>query len=423
MVAQLPHAAVSMDRPGRHVEARDRPGRTGRRDLLARLSRGFLAAGILTAAAPLRAFGEVFEPFWVQAHRFTELWSATGADARSFGPLPRWSYLKVVASGAGSRLHVWVPYTKNYAYVDASAVGPVGAPSAAALAQPPSSWVASRLPTVLWSRHDSRAVPLGQIGHGNAFELLAVAGPRLRVRDPRTDGELYLDAATVDRIDPPSGSPHAPDTWWGAIGSEEANIRSAPDPGGELRGEVEHRTPVTVRRWVAGQEVLPDQPTWAELDDDAYVYSPLLRPAPIIQPPAPPKGTPVAGRWIDANLTHQVAVAYEGVAPMFLARFSSGRPGWETSTGVFPIARRVANETMDSSSLLGIDAGRASYRLQDIKWTQYFTSDGQAIHHNYWRDPALIGVPSSHGCLGMLESDARWLWEWASIGTLLVIHY
>jgi hypothetical protein len=37
--------------------------------------------------------------------------------------------------------------------------------------------------------------------------------------------------------------------------------------------------------------------------------------------------------------------------------------------------------------------------------TQYFTNDGQAIHENFWRDPALFGIPSSHGCLG-IYSDA-----------------
>jgi lipoprotein-anchoring transpeptidase ErfK/SrfK len=117
-----------------------------------------------------------------------------------------------------------------------------------------------------------------------------------------------------------------------------------------------------------------------------------------------------------------VAVAYDGRTPVFRARYSSGRPSWETSSGRFPVIRRVEKETMDSATLLGMDADRANYRVEDIKWTQYFTDDGQAIHHNYWRDPALFGIPSSHGCLGMLESDAKWFWDWTTIGTPLVNH-
>lgn len=399
-----------------------RAPRVSRRRLLSRLARGLLAGGAILATGPSRALAQPFEPFWVQAHVFTELWSGPDRTALSFGIVPRWSYFTVVAPGPGARLYVWSPYSGNYAYVDASAVGPVGPPPAEALARPLSRWIANDLPTTLWSGRDQGAIPLGQIAKSTAFEILGLGESRLRVRDPRTDGHAYLDAAVVNRIDPPSGPLRPTGRWWGTVGAPEANVRAAAMAAADALGEVEKLTPVVVQGWVAGEEVLPDQPTWARLADDVFIYSPLLRPAPIEHPPTPPANAPRDGRWIDANLTHQVAVAYDGVEPVYLARFSSGRPGWETSTGVFRITRRVANETMDSSSLLGIDAARASYRIQGIKWTQYFTADGQAIHHNYWRDPDLFGIPSSHGCLGMLEPDARWFWDWASTGTPLVIH-
>ena len=77
---------------------------------------------------------------------------------------------------------------------------------------------------------------------------------------------------------------------------------------------------------------------------------------------------------------------------------------------------------LDSASLLGQDASRASYRIENIRWTQYFTNDGQAIHENFWRDPKLFGIPSSHGCLGLGADDARWFWEWAARGTPLSAH-
>lgn len=396
--------------------------RVNRRGLLGRLARGLLAGGVVLAAGPRRALAQSFEPYWVQAHAFTELWSGPDQTAQSFGPVPRWSYFTAVAPGVGGRLYVWSPYSGNYAYVDASVVGPVDPPPGEALARPPSRWIANDLLTTLWSGRDSSAVPLGRVAQATAFEILSVSESRLRVRDPRTGGHAYLDAAAVNGIDPPSGPLPLPDRWWGTVGAPEANVRAAAMAGADALGEVGERTPVVVQGWVAGEEVLPDQPTWAQLADGVFIYSPLLRPAPIERPPTPPANAPRGRRWIDANLTHQVAVAYDGVEPVYLARFSSGRPGWETSTGVFPITRRVANETMDSSTLLGRDAARASYRIQGIKWTQYFTADGQAIHHNYWRDPALFGMPASHGCLGMLEPDARWFWDWASIGTPLVIH-
>lgn len=391
-----------------------------RRALLTRFARALAGAGILATAGPARILAQVsLDPFWVQTHRSAELWSGPDAAAISFGVVPQWTYLEVVAPQAGPRLRVR-GRDGAAGYIEAAAVGPVGPPPEDATTA--EVWVANHLPTPLWSGPDGDGLPLGELDQWNPFELLAGAGPRLRARDPRTGGEVFLDPEAVGRGGRPERPLPVPARWWGSIGAAEANIRATPGSAGAPLDSVERQTPVVVRAWVAGQEVLPDQPTWAELADGVFVYSPLLRAAAVEQPPPPPDA-PTRGRWIDANLTHQVAVAYQGTEPVSLARFSSGRPGWETSTGTFPITRRVANEVMDSSTLLGRDAARASYRLEGIRWVQYFTADGQAIHHNYWRDPALFGIPSSHGCLGMLEPDARFFWDFAAVGTRLVVHY
>jgi lipoprotein-anchoring transpeptidase ErfK/SrfK len=90
---------------------------------------------------------------------------------------------------------------------------------------------------------------------------------------------------------------------------------------------------------------------------------------------------------------------------------------------VHEVLWRKESETMDSTTLVGQDAARASYKIENIRWTQYFTNDGQAIHENFWRDPALFGIPSSHGCLGMSSQDALWFWLWAGVGTPMSIHY
>ena len=77
---------------------------------------------------------------------------------------------------------------------------------------------------------------------------------------------------------------------------------------------------------------------------------------------------------------------------------------------------------MESNTLLGQDAARASYKVDNVRWTQYFSDDGMAIHENYWRDPSLFGIPSSHGCLGMATPDAQWFWNWAEVGIPIVVH-
>jgi hypothetical protein len=62
---------------------------------------------------------------------------------------------------------------------------------------------------------------------------------------------------------------------------------------------------------------------------------------------------------------------------------------------------------MDSSTLLGLDAARADYKVENVRWTQYFTADGMALHENYWKPPDTFGIPSSHGCAGLVAEDAR----------------
>jgi hypothetical protein len=64
---------------------------------------------------------------------------------------------------------------------------------------------------------------------------------------------------------------------------------------------------------------------------------------------------------------------------------------------------------MSSSTLLGLDAQRADYKVDNVRWTQYFTADGMALHENYWKPRDTFGIPSSHGCAGLVAEDARFL--------------
>jgi lipoprotein-anchoring transpeptidase ErfK/SrfK len=77
---------------------------------------------------------------------------------------------------------------------------------------------------------------------------------------------------------------------------------------------------------------------------------------------------------------------------------------------------------MDSSTLLGKDAERADYRIERVRWTQYFTADGNALHENWWKEPDTFGLPTSHGCAGLLPEDARRLWDFAAVGMPVLVH-
>jgi len=126
------------------------------------------------------------------------------------------------------------------------------------------------------------------------------------------------------------------------------------------------------------------------------------------------------GNLIVAELTEPCLVtAYENGKPVYSTLSLKGTTSWGTPTGFFTILRRVENETM-SSETLGIPRdGPGGYYLKNVLYTQYFTPDGASIHYNYWSSN--WGYSGSHGCLGMSYDDALWFWNWAEVGTPLVI--
>lgn len=271
-----------------------------------------------------------------------------------------------------------------------------------------------------WPSGPSAAQAAETVPTGAADPLLSRAA---LVGGPNVGGETV--AAVAAELATASGpaAPTAAALIWQGTAGQDGYVRAAPSTKAARLGDLKAGQPVQVVDWVSGEEVETENTTWADLGNGRYVYSSLLRSRPLDGPPAPPPA-PTAGRWIDVNLTLQVATAYEGTTPVKSVLISSGRPGWATSPGTFPIQRRVASETMDGSTLVGQgpNGKGASYKVENVRWTQYFTADGSAIHENYWRNPALFGMPGSHGCIGMRTADAAWFWDWATIGTPVVVH-
>jgi hypothetical protein len=70
-----------------------------------------------------------FTPFWVQTHApGVVLWSGPDEGAVVFGARGQWSHFLVAGPQVGTRLYVFDNASKNFAWVDAEAVGPSGPP-------------------------------------------------------------------------------------------------------------------------------------------------------------------------------------------------------------------------------------------------------------------------------------------------------
>lgn len=371
------------------------------------------------------------EPLWVQSLRPIALWSGSDEEAVRLGTAARWDYFQIVQPPQGARMFVYVARTKNYAWVDTLSVGPSGPPPEGwppKDSAPPADdlsigWLATFADAPIWTDAES-TVLLGMVPSGQALRQMdPQAGPRIRVQDPYTGADSWVDAGAVG----PIGAPEkivAPSRWFGLLAIDASNLRPSPTTKVPAVTQLPRGVPVVVTNWVEGEEVTPDNPTWARLGDGAFLHSSVFRPVALPAVPEPPTDVRAdVGRWIDMNLTLQTVVAYEGFTPVYLARTSTGRPGWETDTGILRIQRRVEKETMASSSLLGLDAKRADYKIDNVRWTQYFTADGKALHENYWKPRDEFGIPSSHGCAGLVAEDAQFFWNWAQTGTPIYSHY
>jgi lipoprotein-anchoring transpeptidase ErfK/SrfK len=113
--------------------------------------------------------------------------------------------------------------------------------------------------------------------------------------------------------------------------------------------------------------------------------------------------------------------AYAGGTPVRSMLTIIGRGPLATPTGTFSIIRRVANETMDSSTVGIPRKSPGGYYLTNVLYTQYFLPTGQSIHYNWWSSN--WGYPGSHGCLGLSYADAAYMWSFATTGTPVSIHY
>ncbi len=132
--------------------------------------------------------------------------------------------------------------------------------------------------------------------------------------------------------------------------------------------------------------------------------------------PLPPAG--LGEHWVLVDLSDQTTTAMIGDEVYYTALASTGKDGWETPIGEFTIIYRVEDETMTSASI----GAEEFYVLEHVLYTQYFTTEGHALHLNYWRPDYVFGTErTSHGCVGLRLSDAEFFWNFVGYGDRVVI--
>jgi lipoprotein-anchoring transpeptidase ErfK/SrfK len=114
-------------------------------------------------------------------------------------------------------------------------------------------------------------------------------------------------------------------------------------------------------------------------------------------------------RWIEVNLDTQRLIAWEGNTPVYAIVVSTGTSEHPTVAGSFKIQQKLETTRMQGED----------YDVPDVPYTMYYYG-GYAIHGAYWHHS--FGTPVSHGCVNVAVNHAEWLFNWASVGTTVVVH-
>jgi lipoprotein-anchoring transpeptidase ErfK/SrfK len=109
------------------------------------------------------------------------------------------------------------------------------------------------------------------------------------------------------------------------------------------------------------------------------------------------------------DLSAQRLMAHQDGKIVLTAVVSTGIRAYPTRTGRFRIYAKYRSTAMSGPG----------YYLPGVPWTMFY-SGGFAIHGTYWHKN--FGRPMSHGCINMKTPEAKWLYAWAPVGTLVVIH-
>lgn len=139
-------------------------------------------------------------------------------------------------------------------------------------------------------------------------------------------------------------------------------------------------------------------------------YSSFLADAKVLgkESPADPN------KWIEINLSEQKLYMKQGATTIGSFLISSGK--WApTPTGTFAIWTKLRYTRMTG----GNPALGTFYDLSNVPYVMYFYQ-GYGIHGAYWHNN--FGHPMSHGCVNMRPEEAGIIYNWADVGTRVVVH-
>lgn len=124
----------------------------------------------------------------------------------------------------------------------------------------------------------------------------------------------------------------------------------------------------------------------------------------------------LSGKYIDISLQYQNMVLFEDGKVLDAYLISSGKKGMDTPEGTFKIENKTPR------------AWSKKYSLWMPNWMAIMPSGLIGIHElpiwpkGYQEGASHLGTPVSHGCVRLGSGPAKRVFDWAEIGTPVIIH-
>ena len=166
-----------------------------------------------------------------------------------------------------------------------------------------------------------------------------------------------------------------------------------------------------------------DQPTFESISSQLYQEKQALAGAIYLKQSVPVSYNAGVGKVIVISLSRQVLTAYQDGNVVLTTFVATGRPQLPTPPGVYHIFARYSPYEMISPWAYGSPWW---YPPSWTNWAMEFIRGGYFIHDAPWRSwygPGANLYNGTHGCVNVPYSPMATLWNWAPIGTTVVVQY
>ena len=121
------------------------------------------------------------------------------------------------------------------------------------------------------------------------------------------------------------------------------------------------------------------------------------------------------GRWVEYDISSYTATAYEGTNAVWSTnQTANGKPSTPTITGLYSVWRKTYEQCMPNPP--------SPDPLCNIHYVTYWERSGYAFHEAWWMG-SNVQTGLSHGCINMRINDAKFIYDFTSLGTPVWVHY